>query len=286
MVAVLLAGTVLAAAAVAAGLYGTLVEPRRLSITRLEIASPHVPEGFDGKRIVQFSDTHVSPDFPMDRLEALIAKLNALEPDLLVFNGDLFDSRRRNVEENPNTSDVLSRLEAKIGKFAVYGNHDFGYNRLTRSVGPILTRAGFRVLINDLERVHLPSGESIVLAGLDDYILGRPKFRTVLPKLQAEDFNVLLAHEPDPATGFTHFPVDLQLSGHSHGGQVHLPILGALVRTKMGRQYVAGLYTLQGRFDPDRPYRLYVNRGIGTTRMRLRLGSVPEIAVFTLRRSR
>ncbi|WP_246469446.1 metallophosphoesterase [Cohnella nanjingensis] len=285
MIAVLLAGCAVLLGAVSIVAYSVAVEPRRLSVTRREIASPYVPPGFEGKRIVQFSDTHVGPHYPMERFEALIGTLNALEPDLLVFTGDLFDSRRRNAEANPGASHVLSRLRAPLGKYAVYGNHDFGYSRMKRSAGPILTRAGFTVLVNRTERVRLPNGESIVLAGLDDCVLGRPDARNTLSRLQAGDFNLLLAHEPDPADGYTRYPVDLQLSGHSHGGQVRLPGLGALVRTKLGRKYVAGLYRLTGRFDPARPYLLYVNRGVGTTRMKLRFGSVPEVAVFTLRRA-
>jgi len=93
----------------------------------------------------------------------------------------------------------------------------------------------------------------------------------------------LLVHEPDVADRLIRYPVDLQLSGHSHGGQVSLPLIGPIVRTKLGRKYVGGLYDIGGRFRENRPYRLYVNRGSGTTRIPVRIGSVPELTLFTLR---
>jgi len=254
-----------------------------LRVVRHTIRSPRIPRGFDGVTIVQFSDTHISPSYRLDRLSKLVDAVNSLQPDLVVFTGDLHDARRKDNIAKYDPAPLLSRIRAPLGKFAVYGNHDFGYERRLRSSGSFLSRGGFAVLINEVRRVAHPGGEYIVIAGLDDYVLGKPNAPKTISKLRNEPFNLLLVHEPDVADRLIRYPVDLQLSGHSHGGQVSLPLIGPIVRTKLGRKYVGGLYDIGGRFRENRPYRLYVNRGSGTTRIPVRIGSVPELTLFTLR---
>ncbi|SFB21573.1 hypothetical protein SAMN05216312_104499 [Cohnella sp. OV330] len=268
----------------AGGIYVFFVEPARLAVTRREIESPWLPAGFDGVKIVQFSDTHIGPNYSVKRLEGLISTIAAEKPDIVAFTGDLFDARKHNPDREKDLSPLLSRIEAPLGKFAVYGNHDFGYERTRRSTNPTLEKAGFELLLNETKKIRLENGEHLTVAGLDDYVLGRPDPSRALAKLRPDGFNLLLVHEPDVAAFLVRYPVDLQLSGHSHGGQVKLPIVGALVRTQLGRRYLSGLHVVSDRRRPRRPYLLYVNRGIGTTRFRVRLGSVPELCVFTLRR--
>lgn len=283
---IVIAAIVLAAACLVAVLsalvYSIWIEPARLTVYRAEIASPWLPPGFDGVRILQFSDTHIGTRLRANRLDRLLGAIAAESPDIVVFTGDLFDAARRNPERDRDLSPLLSRIEAPLGKFAVYGNHDFGYERTRRSHNPTLANAGFDILLNRTVRVSLTGGQSITVTGLDDWVLGRPEPR-LLEKLRPDRFNLLLVHEPDVADMLLGYPIDLQLSGHSHGGQVKLPLAGALVRTKLGRKYLAGAHVLRSRRRPLKPYRLYVNRGIGTTRLRIRFGSVPELSVFTLR---
>ncbi|MDG0813276.1 metallophosphoesterase [Cohnella rhizosphaerae] len=265
-------------------IYVFFVEPFRLALTRREIASAWLPAGFDGIKLVQFSDTHIGPDFSVKRLERLISVIAAEKPDIVAFTGDLFDARKRNPERDRDLSHLLSRIEAPLGKFAVYGNHDFGYERNRRSTNPTLAHAGFELLLNETKKIRLQSGEQLSVTGLDDYVLGKPDPTRTLAKLRPDGFNLLLVHEPDVASFLVRYPIDLQLSGHSHGGQVKLPFVGALVRTQLGKRYLSGLHVVAGGRRPRKPYLLYVNRGIGTTRLRVRLGSVPELCVFTLRR--
>jgi len=266
------------------GLYSILIEPRRLAVTRHEIRSPELPEGFDGMRIVQFSDTHLYHYYSLERFERLVTKINELEPDIVVFTGDLFDAATKESEGDPAVTPYLSRIRAPLGKFAVYGNHDFGYDRRTRTAGPLLADGGFTVLVNETRKIERPDGQFMTISGLDDFLRGKPDPDRTFGRLPEAGFHLLLVHEPDAAIGLASYPVDLQLSGHSHGGQVAFPGIGAIVRNQFGRRYVRGMFELPNRSRRGRPYRLYVNRGIGTTRLRVRLGSVPEISVFTLRR--
>ena len=263
--------------------YASVIEPRRLTITRHKIHSDYLPLGFHGVTIAQFSDTHIGPQYSLAQLEKLISTtLNTIKPDIVVFTGDLFDSRRKTALKNYNPSSALAGIQAPLGKFAIYGNHDFGHTRSERSSGTYLQDAGFEILLNESKRITLPSGEYITIAGLDDYLYGKPDPHSAFASLNADGFNLLLVHEPDVADRFVRYPIDLQLSGHSHGGQVSLPILGTLVNTSHGRKYIGGLYRVQQKLRAARPYLLYVNRGIGTTRIKVRLGSVPEVSVFTL----
>lgn len=273
------------AAAALLGGYSFLVEPRRRIVTRHEIRSPELPAGFDGKKIVQFSDTHLLHYHSLKRFEKLVETINSLEPDLVAFTGDLFDAASKRTEGDAAVCPLLRRIQAPLGKFAVYGNHDFGYSRRIRTAGTYLTEGGFDVLVNETRAVSLPDGDSITVSGLDDFVLGKPDPRGVLSKLPERGFHLLLAHEPDAAVGLESYPVALQLSGHSHGGQVYVPGVGAIIRTEFGKKYVRGMYSFSSPSRPGRPYRLYVNRGIGTTRLNVRFGNVPEIAVFTLRRA-
>ncbi|MFC4596661.1 metallophosphoesterase [Cohnella hongkongensis] len=263
--------------------YGLFGERRRLRVVRHTIRSRRVPPGFDGITIVQFSDVHLGPYYSLRQLDELVNAINSLRPDLVAFTGDLHDARRKDNIAKYDPSPVLSRIQARLGKFAVYGNHDFGYERKLRSSGAFLSRGGFTVLINDARRVTLPGGEFMTIAGLDDCMLGKPNPSKAASKLHPDRFNVLLVHEPDVADRLARYPIDLQLSGHSHGGQVVLPLVGALVRTSLGRKYVGGLYRIGSRFRDKRPYVLHVNRGVGTTRIPVRIRCVPELTVITLR---
>lgn len=284
-------GFVLLLAVLLLAAYAAWIAPRRLSVTRLDVFSPELPPGFEGRVVVQFSDTHLHYAYSLKRFARLVDAINALRPDLVAFTGDLFDGRACPAGD-PAVIPLLARIEAPLGKFAVYGNHDFGRDRLTRTSGAFLGAGGFAVLVNETRTVASPgSGDTITVSGLDDCVRGRPDPQAALGALPEDGFHLLLAHEPDPAPSYAAYPVDLQLSGHSHGGQVALPLVGALIRTPYGRRYVRGLFAFRRRTartaradQADRKFYLYVNRGIGTTRLPFRFGSRPELTAFALRR--
>jgi len=135
------------------------------------------------------------------------------------------------------------------------------------------------VLVNEVHTITSANGERLTITGLDDFLLGRPMIERTLHSLRPQDFNLLLVHQPDVADRFANYPVDLQLSGHSHGGQVRIPFLKPLITTSLGNKYIEGLYSLEGNI---RPLTLYVNRGIGTTRLPIRLFEKPELTVIRL----
>lgn len=259
--------------------YATRIEPARLAVTDHSVESPNLSQAFQGIKIAQFSDTHLGDGYSNRQLRQLVQRLNGEKPDIVVFTGDLFDSVWDSPASIKEVPDILAEIEAPLGKFAVYGNHDRGGGG-SRVYQEYMKKAEFRVLVNDTANITLGSGETMTIAGLDDYLLGRPDAKGTLSSLSENRFNMLLVHEPDVADRLLEYPVDLILSGHSHGGQVNLPVLGALIRTSLADKYINGMYGLSGS---ERGTRLYVNRGIGTTRFKIRLGTPPEISIFTLR---
>ncbi|OAB45284.1 metallophosphoesterase [Paenibacillus glacialis] len=261
------------------GFYATEIEPKALSVTRIDIENKYVQKSFDGMTIVQFSDTHLGPDYTVDQLQSLVDRMNLMKPDIVVFTGDLMDHYAQYGSKNRKLAQkVLAKIEAPFGKYAVYGNHDRGGGG-SRLYKEYMEEAGFMVLVNEVHSIISATGERMNIAGLDDFLLGKPMIERTLQSLRAQDFNLLLVHQPDVADRFTDYPVDLQLSGHSHGGQVRIPFLQPLITTSLGNKYIEGLYSLEGKI---RPLTLYVNRGIGTTRLPVRLFEKPELTVIRL----
>lgn len=254
--------------------YAKQIEPERLDIVEEKITGKAIPPSFNNFRIVQFSDTHVGFHFTIEQLQKVIAKINSLKPDLLVFTGDLVDDPKVFNEYNDLTS-ALNMTNAEYGKYWIYGNHDHGgYG--TDIIKDVMDNSNFTLLQNSHTVIEKET-DRIVLAGVDDLILGTPNLDKTLSQVNPDLFTVLLAHEPDLATETSNYPVDLQLSGHSHGGQIRLPFIGDLYTPAYAEKYIRGKYVIN-----KRPFKLYVNSGIGTTRLPYRFLCPPEIHVFTL----
>lgn len=264
-----------ASAALGAGglLYAREVEPRRLEVVRLELTLPRLAAEFDGYRVVQIGDLHLDDWSKPARLGRISDLVNVERPDLIVVTGDFasYSAKRLDTEKLVG---ALRRLSAPDGALAILGNHD--YLTDVDLIRQCIREAGLTELLN--EAVTLGRGGSeLHVAGIDDVMEGRSRLDLVLRELPESGAAILLAHEPDfadvaAATG----RFDLQLSGHSHGGQVRVPLLGKAVLPPFSQRYTRGLHEVGGML-------LYTNRGLGTVHARLRFGCRPEITVLTLR---
>ncbi len=245
-------------------LWGIFVEPYRLQTTFITISTPKLHGA--SIRIVQISDLHCDRK---PRLEPHLPEaINRLNPDVAVFTGDALND----IRALPLLRQTLSAVSAPLGKFAVRGNVD---NRLFPGI-PLFENTGFVELSMDaliLEK----DGQSFGLCGID-HAEGHRSFQA-LQQLRPDLFNILLFHNTDLADCLEKTPVDLYLCGHTHGGQIALPLWGALVTQSVHRKtYEAGLYR-KGRCS------IYVNRGIGMTggwAPRIRFLAAPEITVFDI----
>ncbi|MGG0253290.1 metallophosphoesterase [Bacillus toyonensis] len=261
--------------------YATEIERKLITVTWNEIEAPMIPKEFNNKKILQFSDVHLGPEFTLKQLENLVEKMNELHPDIVVFTGDLIDKFGSYSAEKDGAKVILQKINAPLGKYAVFGNHDRGGGGSV-FYKKYMEEAGFSVLVNEVQKIKVGNGKYITISGLDDFLLGKPQIDATLKHVRQQDFNMLLVHEPDVVDKVARYPVDFQLSGHSHGGQVQIPFIGPLITTKLAESYVEGMYELEGK---NKPLHLYVNRGIGTTRMPVRFWSVPELSVFVLKQN-
>ncbi|MDP9415357.1 MAG: metallophosphoesterase [Pseudomonadota bacterium] len=232
-------------------------------------------DGLGGQavRVVLISDVHVAgPDMPPRRLAGIVAGINRLRPDLVVIAGDLVSDRLAATRHYSMDQAVapLAGLRAKFGTFAVLGNHD--HWRDAGEARAALARAGIRLLDNDAARAG-----PLVVGGLDDAYTGRDDLaRTVGRMRSLGGVPVLLSHSPDP---FARAPADVQLmlAGHTHCGQIRLPLIGALsYMSEYGSRFGCGRINEGGRT-------LIVAAGLGTSMLPLRIGAAPDYWLVTLR---
>ncbi|MNI41950.1 putative metallophosphoesterase [compost metagenome] len=255
--------------------YSYGIEPKWMEITQVKLTFDRLPPAFHGKRLLQFSDIHVGLNFDLMDLSRIVDIITEQEADLICFTGDFFDSW---ISEDPDrTSEVLTRLQAPLGKWAAIGNHD--YYAGSKETVRILKNGGFTTLINS--HTNLTSASSTIqLAGVDDMSRGKPNLTAAVKGANKDLFTILLSHSANFADQAIKEAIDLQLSGHSHGGQVRLPFIGPLVTPPNGDKYVMGHYHV-----PGSQLQVYTNRGIGTSIHPIRFMCRPEITVITLQSS-
>ncbi len=256
--------------------YARFIEPELITVREEVIKTSTLKHMERPIKIIQFSDTHLGPDFTLENLNKVIQKVNAADPDVIVFTGDLIDNNRE-LDDTAAVVKALEILEAKLCKVAVYGNHDHGGNG-TRKYKKIMEESGFVLLNNSHYIVDLGQNQKMNIMGIDDLLLGRPDVKKAVKGISEKHFNLFISHAPDIADELAAYPIDLQLSGHSHGGQVSIPFLGAPFTPPYARNYIKGMYGAKG----NERMKIYVNPGLGTSQLKYRFLNVPEITVFTI----
>lgn len=265
-------GAAILGAGMVAGGYASFWEPGQLDMIRLSFRCPRLPAAFDGIRIALFSDLHLGFYSRKSVIAKLAEAIEGESPDLVLFTGDAVDSEAEALREY---LPLLASMNGKLGKFAILGNHDYMIH--PDLVADMLKIAGFQVLRNGnalVERL----GAKIAIVGLEDGLKGFPDPDEGLRGIPNGLFTLLMMHEPDYADTASAYPFDMQLSGHSHGGQVRFPLIGAMLTPPGAKRYVMGTYAVGERAMP-----LYVNRGIGETHLPIRFLCTPELTVITLR---
>lgn len=255
----------------AGGAYASLWEPHQLDITRRTLALPSLPKAFDGMKVVQFSDLHLGFHTGVKDVARVVQAIQNEKPDMICFTGDMVDG---NTEDMRAAIQPFTELKAPLGLFSILGNHDY---KDVETLISMEEEAGFQVLRNTAVKLRR-DGAAIAVAGLDDAFWGQPDPAAVIQDLPDGMFKLLLMHEPDYADTTAAHSFHLQLSGHSHGGQIRLPWMGEVITPPGAKRYVQGLYTIGSR-----GMLLYVNRGIGTTQLPFRFLCKPELTVLTLR---
>jgi predicted MPP superfamily phosphohydrolase len=243
-----------------------------IELKEITVSSRDLPQAFSGKRIVFLTDIHRGPFFSQKRLEKLVERVNGLQPDLILFGGDYI---HRSPEFIPPCFAALGKLHAPLGKFGVLGNHDHWESAaLTRQYA---ARAGIRLLDNRAVWIY-QEGARIRLGGVGDLLRDISDSRPTLEDVRANDFVMLLSHNPDYIETIHDNRIDLVLSGHSHGGQITFFGWWAPVSNSYyGEKYRTGLVKT--------PYtKAVISNGIGTITPPLRFFARPQIILITLKR--
>lgn len=266
----------------AAGLvtYSAEYERHHLQVTHRTITLDRLAPQFDGLRIVQVSDIHYDQYSEPGYVRDVVYQINQQKPDVVLLTGDYISEGPMPSAFGAKTSypcaEILSGIQC-ANRWGVLGNHDAHVDPTV--VTDAMETHGIPILANR----HVPfekDGARLWIAGVKDIGMQDPDLDKAAPRglQQAKEPVILLAHEPDYATHVVkHGGVDLMLSGHTHGGQIRLPFIGALYLPPLGRKFPEGLFPLQNGLQ------LYVNRGIGTVGVPFRFDCRPELTVITLR---
>jgi uncharacterized protein len=252
--------------------YARLIEPYQYLISETDIYIRNLPKAFEGFRITQLTDIHHSRILGIEEVRRVVKIAQQTKPDLFVLTGDYTTSYRRYIEP---CAEALSILSAPEGVWAVLGNHDHYTDP------ELTTRALERQHITVLNNAHTSlqrGSDAIQLSGIDDWSWNATDWQRALSGLNANTPTILLSHQPSVLDLDQTQTVALILSGHTHGGQLKLPVIGAPARfATQDLKYARGLFR-------SGDTQLYVSAGTGVIGLPLRFGVRPEIAVLRLQR--
>ena len=247
-------------------------EPYQIAVERHAVTLARLPAALDGLRVVQLSDIHHSPFTGREQIERAVEEANRLKPDIIALTGDYISHER---EYAAPCAEMLGRLRARCGVFAVLGNHDHWVDAAL--VTDLFRAEGIRVLVNEGMRFEHPErpGAHFWLAGVDDTMVGQEDLPLALAGSRAGEMKLLLAHNPLVLRRAAREGVDLVLAGHTHGGQVTW-------RSETSRSGRPRRRLLRG-LGRQGETQIYVSRGLGTVVLPVRYGCLPEVTLLELR---
>ena len=237
-----------------------------------------IPNSFDGLKIVHFSDLHYNRALSLSKVEDIVDEINLINPDIVVFTGDLID-KDVNLTNKDYTSltTLFRKINAKYGKYAIMGNHD--YYKDSEKVINVYNDSNFKYLDNDYDIIYSKKNEPIFIGGINTSTYQMDDVDKTMEYFDNNDDNIykiILVHEPDITTDIVkNYSVNLILAGHSHNGQVRLPIIGALYTPPGSKKYYDNYYNINGTS-------LYISSGIGVSTVNYRLWNRPSINFYRI----
>lgn len=254
---------------IVAYIYARYIGTRGLIVREYTIESERVSSKLDGLRIAHFTDVHYGMTVFLPELENIVNKINSLNPDIIVFTGDLIDIDYEINEQNLNqVIDILNNLTNSAPIYAVKGNHDQG-----PAFRRVIAETDFTLLVNQHDLFNY-NGENIVIVGLDSYTVGHQDITRAFSRVPNNDyFTITLAHEPDVIEDFSSYNIDLFLSGHSHCGQVRLPFIGSVANANGAVNFNESEYRVGET-------QMFISCGIGTSKLPFRSFNPPSINLY------
>ncbi len=257
--------------------YAGLWEPNRPVLENVSVTLPNLPPAFHGVRIAFVSDLHLQPAFRAERLAPMLTLLASAKPDAVLLGGDYCNGTLGNREYWLEVcANAFSMVTAPLGVFAVFGNHDYPVPPFDPPRRP-WKEAGI-VPLHDEAAELLRGGERIFLVGLRSTLMRQSRMYELSRTLPTGTARIVCQHEPTFVKHIAACGGSMMLSGHTHGGQIVLPFIGAPILPPYSNGYRAGLYRRESKMP------LYVTRGIGVLPPLLRFRCAPEVTILTLLR--
>ena len=248
------------------------IEPYWFEIVPVNVSIPELDPAFDGFKIVQISDLHVDTSMNRRKLDKIVEIIDRQQPDIVAITGDFFTYKPDAMSINLLTT-ALKKLTPQDKTIAVLGNHDYYFD--PSPIRKIFAQCNVLELSNSVYTIERDRAR-LNIAGLDDYLMNKSRLDLVLAQLAPDDVTILLVHEPDFADlSAATARFSLEISGHSHGGQVRIPFRQPDILPPLGKKYPLGIYQVGNMIQ-------YTNRGLGMVPPAVRFNSRPEITLFTL----
>ncbi len=264
-------------------LYSRYIGTSGLEVKEYKITNSNIPKSMHGLKIVHISDIHYGRIRYEKQLKNLVKKINLTKPDLVIFSGDLIDKDTKVTGEMADQiSSILKEIKASIGKYAIKGNHDFAFTQWDF----ILENSGFIDLDDTYDSIYKESNDYILLTGistnlygdktLDEKLAPTNQFlETLTEEMIQPSYRILVLHEPDSIDQIDINDFDLVLAGHSHNGQVNLPLIGPIWLPKGAKTYYKPHYKI-GETE------LFISSGIGVSTVNFRLFNRPSFNLYRL----
>lgn len=257
-------------------IYGMFIETNMLVTREYKVSEKNILNSFDGLKIVHISDIHYGRNITKKKLVKIVKEINLINPDIVVFTGDLVEYPNELKEKDLNIlQEQLSLINAKINKYAILGNHDYEYSE--EKVTLLLENSNFIVLKNSDDIIYNNSNEHIVIYGIDDVLKNKSDIDKTFSKNYENLYKIVLVHEPDATDEILKKDntINLILSGHSHNGQVYIPFLNSLYNQKGAEKYYEFHYKIN---DTN----LYISSGLGVSKVTFRLFNPPSINFYRI----
>ena len=256
--------------------YTTYISTTKVHVREYRINNKKIPESFNGIKIIHFSDLHYGTTIDYNNLKKTIKKINDRKPDIVVFTGDLIDDDYNiSSKEQEKLTNLLNQINATLGKYAVLGDEDKDKYNI------ILNQSNFNILNNDYDLIYNNANKPILLIGLESLTSGNQDIEKAYSYFKQESHNssiytIGIVHEPDSASYMIN-KTDLILSGHTHNGNIRIPILNyPLIKVSGGKKYNKDYYKI-GKT------KLYISSGLGTDNSTgIRLFCRPTISLYRL----
>lgn len=261
-------------------LFARYVGPKGFKVREYNIIDENIPTSFDGFSIVHFSDLELGTTFNIEDLDNLVESINSLNPDIVVFTGDIVKGYNNSIsEEDKNILiEKLKSIDPLIGKYSVRGDDD----AMSDIYDEVMRDASFKDLTNSYELIYYKGLTPIVLYGLDSILTGTPNYSDAFSYPNPKEdttymatYRILLAHEPDSILNVGDYNISLMLSGHSHNGEINIPYLKELYNIKGASNYFDEYYKVDNT-------NLYISGGLGTSKHMVRLFNKPSISIYRL----